>query len=56
VYQALYLAFVPQAAEPDYPIDDVILDRDLIAAVGATMAKQSIHGGWRLSDVNGEIR
>ena len=38
MYQALYLAFV---AEQDYPIDDVILDGDLIAAVGATMATQS---------------
>jgi hypothetical protein len=36
VYQALYIAFVPQAAEPDDLTDDVIRDGDLIASVGAT--------------------
>ena len=49
VYQAFYLAFVPQAAEPDYPIDEVNLDGDLNALVGATMmSKQSTRGGARL--------
>jgi hypothetical protein len=31
VYQALYLAFVPPAAEPDHEIEEVILDGDLTA-------------------------
>ncbi len=34
-YQALYLAFVPQAAEPDHPIVGVILGGDPFASVGA---------------------
>jgi hypothetical protein len=32
VYQAFYLAFVPQAAEPDYEIEEVILVGHLGAA------------------------
>jgi len=47
VDQALYLAFVSQAAEPDHPIDDVILNGDLIAPVGATMATRS--NQWRIT-------
>jgi len=36
VYLALYLAFVPQAAKPGHPIDDVLLDGDLTVSVEAT--------------------
>jgi len=50
VYQAFYLAFVPQVAELDYPIGDVTLDDDLIASVGAMGLCRSTHGGSQLVD------